>query len=113
MVVFFCENCKNIMKFKYEEGKTILECCSCLDNNPLTYNNTTNTVYKESKINNEYQVSLNTKYDRTLMRTNAYECKNEECPSKNKQTNPMIISYARNNNLVQGYMCTECDSCWH
>ena len=47
------------------------------------------------------------------MRTTAYECKNEECPSKNKQTNPMIISYARNNNLVQGYMCTECDSCWH
>jgi len=68
---------------------------------------------KESKINNEYPVNLNTKYDRTLMRTTAYECKNEDCPSKNKQTNPMIVSYARNNNLTQGYMCTECDACWH
>lgn len=113
MVVFFCENCKNIMKFKYNEGKTNLECCSCLGNKTLTDNNTSNIVYKESKLNSEYPVSLNTKYDRTLMRTVAYECKNEECPSKGRQSNPMVISYARNSNLVQGYMCTECNVCWY
>jgi DNA-directed RNA polymerase subunit M/transcription elongation factor TFIIS len=113
MVVFFCENCKNIMKFKHEDSKTHLECCSCLRDNPLSENSKSNIVYKESKINNEYPVSLNTKYDRTLMRTTAYQCKNEECPSKIRQANPMVISYARNKNLVQGYMCTECDACWY
>lgn len=113
MVVFFCENCKNIMTFKYAEGKTNLECCSCLGNNSLSDNSTSNIVYKESKINNQYPVSLNTKYDRTLMRTTAYECKNEECPSKSRQSNPMVISYARNSNLIQGYICTECDACWY
>lgn len=112
MVVVFCENCKNIMKFKYEENKTNLECCSCLGNVPISENNTINTVYKESKITNEYPVNLNTKYDRTLMRTREHECKNEDCPSKNSTENPIVISYARNRDLVQGYMCTQCDACW-
>ena len=83
MVVFFCEKCKNLMTFKYEEDKTFLECCSCLGNIPIRNNNTINTVYVESKITNEYPIKLNTKYDRTLMRTRMYECKNEDCPSKN------------------------------
>ena len=113
MVVVFCENCKNIMRFNSDENKTVLECCSCLGNIPMKNNNTPNMVYRESKITTEYPVNLNTKYDRTLMRTRAYECKNEECPSKNSSENPPIISYARNKNLVQGYMCTLCDACWY
>ncbi len=113
MVVFFCEKCKNLMTFKYEEDKTFLECFSCLGNNPIKNNNTINTVYVESKITNEYPIKLNSKYDRTLMRTRTYECKNENCPSKNTAESPLVISYSKNNDLVQGYMCTICDSCWY
>ena len=113
MVVTFCENCKNIMGFKYEDNKTVLECYSCLGNTSLVNSNTINTVYKESKITNEYPINLNTKYDRTLMRTRTLQCRNDECSSKNSTENPLVISYSRNNDLVQGYMCTQCDACWY
>lgn len=113
MVVIFCKNCKNLMQTQHEDNESNLQCLSCLGNNPIINNTISNVVYKESKIINEYHVNLNTKYDRTLMRTRDQECKNPDCPSKNSSENPLVISYSRNKDLIQGYMCTICDACWY
>ena len=115
MVLSFCNVCKNIMIQRENTSNldVLFECLSCHGNTPLTENVNKNIIYKESKSTYEYPLNLNTKYDRTLMRVQDQECKNPDCPSKNNSKKPLVISYSRNKDLIQGYMCTECDSCWY
>ena len=108
MSLTFCDFCNNLMKQSFEDQKQILECYSCgnikKENNIL--------LHVESKVNNDYNITLNMKYDRTLPRTLKYKCKNPECPSQSSMENPEIIYFSKNNNLSKGYMCTQCDACW-
>ena len=112
MVVLFCVNCKSIMKIQTEDKTIKYLCYSCSGTTPLDNTNIENVFYKEGQKNSQYNITTNMKYDRTLPRTLKMECRNSDCPSKEKESNPIIIYFSKDSNLSKGFMCTQCDACW-
>lgn len=112
MVVLFCDNCKSIMKIQTEDKTIKYVCYSCGGNDHMDNTHIENVFYKEGQKDSEYNITSNMKYDRTLPRTLKVECRNPDCPSKEKESNPIIIYFSKDSNLSKGFMCTQCDACW-
>jgi DNA-directed RNA polymerase subunit M/transcription elongation factor TFIIS len=113
----FCKRCNNFLynieeKETPEGKKAFFKCRSCpyeqevTKDKPIVYEH---DLQQDTSI--QYSINPSVKYDATLPTFKNMVCRNEECPTRGKESNIKGIKLD-SVNVVWMYKCVVCDETW-